>query len=72
MFPRELINNYANADVWNCYLVFINEFPLLERDGLVLLYENEMELMIALYAAERYGIAVDLDYENQSRQSYRR
>jgi len=63
MFPRELINNYANADVWNCYLVFINEFPQLERDGLMSLYENEMELMIALYAAERYGMKVDLDYE---------
>ena len=65
MFPRELINNYANADVWNCYLVFINEFPLLEKYGLMSLYENEMELMIALYAAERYGMKVDLDYEQQ-------
>jgi DNA polymerase-1 len=65
MFPRELINNYANADVWNCYLVFINEFPLLEKYGLMPLYENEMELMIALYAAERYGMKVDLDYEKQ-------
>lgn len=68
MFPRELINNYANADVWNCYLVFLNEFPLLGRDELTDLYDNEMELMIALYNMERQGIAVDLDYERPIKQ----
>mgnify|MGYP001060144411 CR=1 FL=1 len=63
MFPRELINNYANADVWNCYLLFAEEFPKLAEYGLEKLYDNEMELMIALWAAERIGIRVDLEYE---------
>lgn len=61
--PRELLSEYANADVWNCYLAFTNEYPRLEEDNLVDLYNNEMELMIALYAMERYGMKVDSTYE---------
>lgn len=61
--PRELLSEYANADVWNCYLAFINEYPRLEEDGLVDLYNNEMELMVALYAMERYGMKIDSTYE---------
>ena len=61
--PRELLSEYANADVWNCYLEFVKDFMLLEREGLMALYENEMELMIALYAMERYGMKVDTSYE---------
>lgn len=61
--PRELLAEYANADVWNDYLVFVNEYPLLEQDGLVELYDNECELMVALYAMERYGMRVNTDYE---------
>ena len=61
--PRELLSEYANADVHNCYLTFINEYPRLEADGLVDLYNNEMELMVALYAMERYGMRVDTSYE---------
>ena len=61
--PRELLSEYANADVWNCYLEFITDFVKLEDQGLMALYENEMELMIALYAMERYGMRVDTDYE---------
>ena len=61
--PRELLSEYANADVHNCYLTFINEYPRLEADGLVDLYNNEMELMVALYAMERYGMKVDSAYE---------
>lgn len=61
--PRELLSEYANADVWNCYLAFINEYPRLEEDGLVDLYNNEMELMVALYAMERYGMKIDSAYE---------
>ena len=61
--PRELLSEYANADVHNCYLAFINEYPKLEQDGLVELYDNEMELMIALYAMERYGMRIDTEYE---------
>jgi DNA polymerase-1 len=62
--PRELLSEYANADVWNCYLAFINEYPRLIADGLEELYENEMELMIVLYAMERYGMRVDKEYED--------
>lgn len=61
--PRELLSEYANADVWNCHLAFINEYPRLEEDGLVDLYNNEMELMVALYAMERYGMKIDSTYE---------
>ena len=54
--PRDLLEQYANADVWNCYLEFVTDFAKLEGEGLMALYENEMELMIALYAMERYGM----------------
>lgn len=63
MIPRELLSEYANADVHNCYLAFINEYPRLEEDDLVSLYDNECELMIALYAMERYGMRTDIEYE---------
>lgn len=63
MIPRELLSEYANADVHNCYLAFINEYPRLEQDDLVGLYDNECELMIALYAMERYGMRTDIEYE---------
>ena len=61
--PRELLSEYANADVWNCYLTFITEYEKLEQDELVELYDNECELMVALYAMERYGMKTDVDYE---------
>lgn len=61
--PKQLLTEYANADVWNCFLSFVNEYPLLENDDLVSLYENEMQLTIVLYAMERYGMKVDKDYE---------
>lgn len=63
MIPRELLSEYANADVWNCSLAFIEEYPKLIVDGLEELYNNEMELTIALYAMERYGMRVDPEYE---------
>ena len=61
--PRELINQYANADVYNCWLVFHNEYPKLVEDGLVPLYENELQLMLALWEMERHGMLVDKNYE---------
>lgn len=61
--PRELLAEYANADVWNCFLAFTNEYPRLEAEGLVDLYNNEMELMVALYSMERYGMRIDESYE---------
>ena len=61
--PVQLLAEYANADVWNCMLAFITEYPKLIEDELVALYENEMELAIVLYAMERYGMKIDKDYE---------
>lgn len=61
--PRELLSEYANADVWNCFLTFIDEYEKLEQDDLVGLYDNECELMMALYAMERYGMRLDTEYE---------
>lgn len=63
MIPKPLLEQYANADVWNCHLEFITDFVKLEADGLMDLYNNEMELMVALYAMERYGMRVDTEYE---------
>lgn len=61
--PRELLSEYANADVWNCFLAFTNEYKKLIQDDLVDLYDNEMELMVVLYSMERYGMKVDKTYE---------
>lgn len=69
MIPRELLSEYANADVWNDFLTFINEYPKLEADELVDLYNNEMELMVALYAMERYGMRIDPEYEMELKES---
>lgn len=63
MIPRELLTQYADADVWNCFITFITEYEKLEQDDLVALYENELELMMALYAMERYGMKTDTEYE---------
>lgn len=69
MIPKELLTQYANADVWNCYLTFITEYEKLVEDGLEDLYNNEMELMVALYAMERYGMKTDLTYEEPLKES---
>lgn len=61
--PRELLGEYANADVWNCYQVFCNEFPKRHEEAVTALYDNEMELTVALYAMERYGMPVSIEYE---------
>ena len=61
--PVELLGEYANADVWNCFLEFMSDYPRLEEDELVELYDQECELMIALYAMERYGMPTDAAYE---------
>lgn len=63
LIPTELLSEYANADVWNCYLEFIADYEVLEKDDLVGLYDKECELMIALYAMERYGMPIDVTYE---------
>lgn len=59
MIDRVLMTEYANADVWNAYLLFMDEYPKLVEDELEALYNNEMELMIVLWAMERHGMRVD-------------
>lgn len=61
--PRQLMTQYANADVFNCYLEFITEYPILEQDELIELYEAELELMIALWQKERVGMKTSDEYE---------
>lgn len=68
LIPRELLSEYANADVWNCYWEFVTDFVKLDADGLRPLYDNEMELMVALYAMERYGMHIDTEYEQPLKQ----
>lgn len=72
LIPRELLTQYGGADVWNCFLVFTTEYEKLEEDGLVDLYNNEMELMIALYAMERYGMKTDATYETSLKEDLQR
>lgn len=62
-FPPDLLGAYANADVFNCKIVFLDELKKLVADELLDLYGTEMELMIALYAMERHGMKVDAAYE---------
>lgn len=69
MIPKELLTQYANADVWNCYLTFTTEYEKLIADELVDLYNNELELMVALYAMERYGMKTDTSYEGELKTS---
>lgn len=62
--PKELLTQYANADVWNAFVVFTDEYPKLVADELEHLYDRECELMMALYAMERYGMRSDPTYED--------
>ena len=61
--PRELLIQYADADVWNCYLTFIKEYAKILEDDLESLYNKETEDMIALYTMERHGMLTDAEYE---------
>lgn len=61
--PRELLSQYGCADVWNCFLTFVDEYNTLMVDDLVELYDKECELMVASYAMERYGMPTDESYE---------
>lgn len=69
MIPRELLTQYGCADVWNCLITFVDEYETLVEDGLEKLYDNECELMIALYAMERYGMQTDASYETELKES---
>jgi DNA polymerase-1 len=61
--PRPLLGAYANADVWNCLEVFKAEREVIIKEELEKLYDTEMELMLALWTMERYGMTADLGYE---------
>lgn len=61
--PRELMTEYANFDVWNCYIEFMADYKIVLEEGLEPLYDNELELMMALWAMERFGMKVDRSKE---------
>lgn len=69
--PKELLTQYGCADVWNLFLVFVDEYTSLINQSkgetgehtLVTLYEKEMEVMMTLYAMERRGMQTDAEYE---------
>jgi DNA polymerase-1 len=65
--PKPLLSAYANADVWNCYILFKNEYPLLE--DMQDLYETELEVMIALWEMEWHGMRLDMAYEKPLKDS---
>ena len=72
MIDRTLMSSYANADVWNCYLVFVREYEKLKEEGLIDLYINEQKLALALFSMERYGMKVDVDYEKPLKEELQR
>lgn len=59
--PKDLLSAYANADVWNCFVVFRDSLPKLE--DMQDLYRNELELLIAIWEMERVGMKLDANYE---------
>lgn len=63
--PHELMTQYTCADTWNCFQVFKNEWPKLKADDLIALYDNECELIVVLYAMERYGMRTNTDYQSE-------
>ena len=66
--PEILLGSYANADIYNCYRVFINEYPLLAAEGLEDVYETECACIAPLYMMERVGMRLDADYEQPLKQ----
>lgn len=63
MIPRQLMDYYAGCDVWNCFQLFVTEYPRLVADDLEGLYNNELELMMVLWVMERHGMQAQPDYE---------
>lgn len=61
--PEILLGSYANADIYNCYLVFINEYPALDNEQLNDVYDTECACIRPLYQMERVGMQLDPDYE---------
>ena len=66
--PEILLGSYANADIFNCYLVFSKEYPKLEDEKLLNVYCNECECIRPLYMMERIGMQLDAGYEQTLKQ----
>ena len=66
--PEILLGSYANADIYNCYLVFVNEYPALEPERLEDVYDTECACIRPLYQMERVGMQLDPDYEQPLKQ----
>lgn len=62
---RELMTQYANADIYNCWVTFQNEYPKLEEDDLKDLYENELIISRIAFDMERVGMHADSEYEHE-------
>lgn len=75
--PKELLTEYGCVDVLNCKLVFLNEYTsMIEQDKaskpgqrIEDVYNNEMEVMVALYSMERRGMKTDAEYESELKNS---
>lgn len=61
-FPIDLIIPYANADVWNCFLLWKNTYFKIQGQ-LLDLYSTEINLIRVLYDCERVGMRIRDDYE---------
>lgn len=61
--PRELITQYANADIFNCWQVFNAEYSQLAEQDLQDLYENELVVSKIAYDMERAGMHANVEYE---------
>lgn len=61
--PHDLIVQYANADVWNCFQEFITDYPTLIEEDLVGIYEEEIQVSIIAWFMERKGMRLDKEYE---------
>lgn len=70
--PAELLDEYANADVWNAFVKFVEEYDSLVEQDLEDLYNTECEDTIVLYAMERYGMKADKDYEQSLKNDLQR
>lgn len=61
--PELLLGSYANADIYNCYRVFVEEYPMLLDEGLQDVYDTECRCIWPLYEMERNGMQLDAAYE---------
>jgi len=60
--PHQLLTAYANADVWNCFLVYNTEYPIIADNEQLTVYMNELDLLLAAYEMERVGMLANREY----------